>query len=294
MTKKSTNRSKGVGSRPAIVLFGLDDANKPHAAHFDEAQVEMAVKAAGLMRLNVLKVATPEHAKIASSLPAGRIFANGRGFVPYVRKDLYAKVTEFAGAQATVQLRDSAAAAASPPRSESGIGSSDGSRPANPSGRRPGPALPRHWDEIDAGHLVLAQDADPKEGWWPAIVLEKNGDMFTLRWQAFPQQKKVLRHQFNVGLMYPGAAVEDHGSKAEPSSASGSAPSKSQYPRTWDEIGVDSLVLAKEDGPWGAWWEAIAIKQDGDAFTLRWRDYPQLPSMVRPRLNLALLYPNPH
>src|SRR5204863_25299 len=83
-----------------------------------------------------------------------------------------------------------------------------------------GPALPRHWDEIDAGHLVLAQDADPKEGWWPAIVLEKNGDMFTLRWQAFPQQKKVLRHQFNVGLMYPGAAVEDHGSKAEPSSAS--------------------------------------------------------------------------
>ena len=41
MTKKSTNRAKAAASSPAIVLFGLDEANKPHAAHFGEAHAEL-------------------------------------------------------------------------------------------------------------------------------------------------------------------------------------------------------------------------------------------------------------
>ena len=38
--------------------------------------------------------------------------------------------------------------------------------------------LPRTWDEIAPGHLVIAQEA---LGWWEAIVLGRHGDMFTVR-----------------------------------------------------------------------------------------------------------------
>jgi hypothetical protein len=287
---KKTNQSKRPTPTPAVVLFGIDEANKPHAAYFDEAHVELATKAAGLMGLNVLKVANHEQAKIACSLPAGRIYANGRGFVPYVRKDLYSKVTELAGTQATHQLRGPQSIASTEGPSS---GSSVERQPANPAGRRAGPGLPRHWDDIDVGHLVIAPEDNRKDdGWWQAIVVEKNGDMFTLRWQAFPHQKKILRHRLNIGLMYPGA--DDRGSLTQPTAASSSATSSPEYPKTWDDIAADSLVLAKEEGPMEAWWDAIVIEQNGDAFTLRWRDYPHLPAIVRHRLNLSLLNPNPH
>jgi hypothetical protein len=130
---KKTNQSKRPTPTPAVVLFGIDEANKPHAAYFDEAHVELATKAAGLMGLNVLKVANHEQAKIACSLPAGRIYANGRGFVPYVRKDLYSKVTELAGTQATRQLRGPQSIASTEGPSS---GSSIERQPANPAGPR--------------------------------------------------------------------------------------------------------------------------------------------------------------
>jgi hypothetical protein len=63
------------------------------------------------------------------------------------------------------------------------------------------------------------------------------------------------------------------------------------FPQDWNEIGVDHLVLAKQDGPWGGWWEAIPIEDNGDHLSLRWRDYPNLPTFVRRRFSLALLCP---
>ena len=55
-----------------------------------------------------------------------------------------------------------------------------------------------------------------------------------------------------------------------------------------DEIGVGSLVLATvgvEDG----WWEALVIRLDGDVLTLKWRDFPREPTVMRRRTELALL-----
>jgi hypothetical protein len=52
-------------------------------------------------------------------------------------------------------------------------------------------------------------------------------------------------------------------------------------------------MLAKDDGPCQSWWEAIVAEKHGDTFTLRWRDHVYLSNIVRGRLSLALLYPNP-
>jgi hypothetical protein len=63
-------------------------------------------------------------------------------------------------------------------------------------------------------------------------------------------------------------------------------------PKHWDEIDVDHLVLANDDGPWPGWWEAIAIEKAGDVFKLRWRDHANIPPFSRSRFDLALICPD--
>ena len=73
------------------------------------------------------------------------------------------------------------------------------------------------------------------------------------------------------------------------SGAAGSGvPGAPQRPQDWDEIGIGSVVLATvgvEDG----WWESIIIGVNGEALTLKWRDFPREPVFVRRRTELALL-----
>jgi hypothetical protein len=58
----------------------------------------------------------------------------------------------------------------------------------------------------------------------------------------------------------------------------------------WADIEVGSLVLAAE-GPGEPWYEAVVVKAAGDVLTLRWRDFPEYPQVVRRRHKVALLHP---
>jgi len=153
---------------PAIIVFGPDEANKPRAASFTGGEVEAATKAAELMKLRVLKVAGPELTELAASLQAGRIYASGLGFVPPIRPSIYERLSEL----------------------------------ADP---KPAPSLPRSWDEIDIGHLVLATEA-PDEGYWQTIVVAKDNDMLTLKWVGYPDYPQLVCHRTAVGLLKPTAA----------------------------------------------------------------------------------------
>src|SRR5215204_3233683 len=84
-------------SEPCLVVFGRDEAGKPHASWFDAASAELAVKAADLMNMRVLKVETEEHKALARQLAPGRVFASGRAFTPFARANLYSKLVELAG-----------------------------------------------------------------------------------------------------------------------------------------------------------------------------------------------------
>ena len=59
-------------------------------------------------------------------------------------------------------------------------------------------------------------------------------------------------------------------------------------PRDPAEIGLGSVVLAHE-GPDEGWWEAEVIGINGRTFSLRWRDYPTQPTILRKVTELALL-----
>ena len=246
-----------------LVLFGIDSRGKPKAARFGREHASLAIKAATQLQLNVLASNDPKVAEIAARLPVGRVHATGRTFVPFIRRDLYDKLVAAAGngnGASPVRLTASQAggvATASPPSDN--------------------PSLPRNWHEIGLGDLVVVQES-LEDGWYEAIVIEVNGDMLTLRWRDYPRQRRIVRHRLRVGLLYPGPEATD---KHEAS-----------LPTDWQEIDVNKLVLAKDDGPCRSWWEALPIERAGEAFKLRWRDYAAVPPITRQRLALALICPD--
>ena len=62
-------------------------------------------------------------------------------------------------------------------------------------------------------------------------------------------------------------------------------------PSTWDDIEIGHLVIAYENSEEG-WWEAIVVDKSKDMLTLRWRDYPKQPAVIRHRTAVALLKPS--
>ena len=156
--------------------------------------------------------------------------------------------------------------------------------------------LPKNWHEITQGDLVLAQES-LEDGWYEAIVIEANGDMLTLRWRDYSRSRPITRHRHRLGLLFRETKpATGTGKSAKPAptvkqdkpTAAGESAASPSLPKDWQEINVGHLVLAKDDGPWESWWEAVPIEKAGDGFKLRWRDYTAMPQITRPRIELAL------
>ena len=124
------------------------------------------------MNLKLHEAKTAEVLEAAQKLPKGRLYSNGRGFVPYVRRDLYAKVAA---------LCDQPLPAISP-------------TDAHP--------LPCSWQDIGPGHLVIMQES-PTYGWWEAVVVARVGDILTLRFRDYRDYDHFQRHVGTVALMHP-------------------------------------------------------------------------------------------
>src|SRR6185312_5013604 len=122
------------------------------------------------------------------------------------------------------------------------------------------PRLPTNWDDIKVGDRVLAQDTDPKDGWWQVTVVEKVGDIFKLRWPGRPNSRPFQKHRATLGLICPGSA------QSSPETRKKTGQGSSRFPQDWAGIDIDQVVLVKEDGPCEQWWEAKVVKADNDAF----------------------------
>ena len=286
MSEKADQSRPTIACPTPLVLFGIDSRGKPKAARFGKQHAGLALKAATQLQLQVLMSNDPKIADLTAQVPVGRVHATGRTFVPFIRRDLYDQLV--------------AAAANGNAHSSS---SSDGSSGA--SGSAPGgsaPRLPRNWQAIGIGDLVVANQSQ-EDGWYEAIVVEANGDMFTLRWRDYPRERRIVRHRLRLGLLYPrprptaengkSATAARHAKHDKPAAAH-LAGSGQALPKDWDEIDVNHLVLAKDDSQWGAWWEAIPVEKAGDLFKLRWREKhaANVPLITRPRLDLALICPD--
>ena len=165
---------------PPLIVLGFDEQQKPRGARFINTNPGLVTKAADAMGFKVYEASSEDVAEVAKKLPLGRLYANGRGFVPNVRQDLYSDVV------VALALEPQAAV----------------SRNGDNNGLPVALGLPRSWDEIAAGHLVIAQES-LDYGWWEAIVIDRQGDTFTLQYRDYSHLPKFVRHRSGVALMSP-------------------------------------------------------------------------------------------
>jgi hypothetical protein len=223
MIKAQTIPADTPAPEPAVVVFGRDEAGKPHASWFDAESAELAGKAAELMNMRVLRVETEEQRDLARQLAPGRVFASGRAFTPFARANLYSKLVELAGdatGLTAVQARAEATADLAHRPDDFSVDSMQAlvamldepngaaSKPAQagePAAPPPAPTptvspRPRTWDEIGIGSLVLAI-VGVEDGWWESVVLGVNGEMLTLKWRDFPGERTFIRRRTELALL---------------------------------------------------------------------------------------------
>jgi hypothetical protein len=181
MTKTSPKANAGAAAASAVplIVIGYDEDQKPRGAQFTASNANLVKKAAELMDLRVYEASNEELAALTKKLPIGRLYSNGKGFVPNVKQSLYSQVV--------------VALAVEP---QAAIGKDQDDLPV-------ATGLPKSWEEIAPGHLVIAQEA-LEYGWWEAVVLERNGDMLKLRFRDFPKLPKFSRHRAAVALISSG------------------------------------------------------------------------------------------
>ena len=63
-----------------------------------------------------------------------------------------------------------------------------------------------------------------------------------------------------------------------------------RLPESWSAIKEGSVVLVHQNRDDG-WWEGYVLKRQGNMVTLRWRDFPQQPTLIRHVSSLALMDP---
>src|SRR3954451_9263504 len=108
-----------VGTKPALIVFGHDRTGKPHAAWFTAEEAEVARTAAGLTGYRVLALTTEAQGHVAAKLSRGRLFENGRAFVPFVKAALYETLSKMAEAAAPSSTEAAARADIAAPQAAS-------------------------------------------------------------------------------------------------------------------------------------------------------------------------------
>lgn len=183
------------GQRPALMVLGRDDGGKAHGSWFGEEDAPLAEKAAGLMGMVAVRVDTDAFAELAAKLPHGKVFASGKAFVPFVRDTLYRSIAD--------QLPEDVRAMLGKPRETPVPVETTGSAPMD---QHP---LPRGWDVIAVGDLVLATLGSP-DGWFECVVAEAHDDdLFTLRYRDFPDWEPFVRRREHLALINPNFATGD-------------------------------------------------------------------------------------
>lgn len=211
---------------PALIVLGRDEADRPHASAFGEADAALARNAAEIMGMYAIPVETDDLRGLAARLPEGRVFASGKAFVPFVKASLFDELlphlgeewkkkaaVRLAGGGAITSGKGKAANKVAGAATEGNAGPADADadtgQDTSAGGSTPpaaGPAAPKHptdWQQIGRGSEVLAYEK-PGEAWYEAIVVEERaGDLMALKWRDFEGYPVFVRRRDHLGLLHP-------------------------------------------------------------------------------------------
>jgi hypothetical protein len=184
-----TKKADKTSSPPdQLFIVGLDEKGKPRGARFPQVDDRVVSVALDLNLAAVLK-ASPAFAEGAKKLPPGRLYASGKAFIPDIKQTLLDELMSILRQPGDTSEAYRLERPKTDPelRCQSAITS----------------GLPRTWDEVDAGHLVLAH-AGHEDGWWEAICVKREGDILTLRYRDAPKVPAFQRHASTIALINPG------------------------------------------------------------------------------------------
>jgi hypothetical protein len=188
MTKKSETPSD-----PFFVI-GFDKGRKPRGARFAEI-TDLAFEAAAKSGLDLVHPASAAFVEAAKKLPKGRVYTSGKAFIPGIRLELANKLLELLETDGSQVHR--------PDRSWVDRANSDSNQVACISPTIPG--LPRSWESVGIGHMVLVHES-PADGWWEAVVIDREAEVLTLRFRDYPKLPAFVRHISAIALVNPGPA----------------------------------------------------------------------------------------
>ncbi|MCP3441989.1 hypothetical protein [Bradyrhizobium sp. CCGUVB14] len=178
-------------------MLGLDLDNKPRGARFDNVD-DRVVSVALDLGLGAVVKASTEFGQVAQKLPAGRLYASGKAFIPAIKETLLTELMTIlrkpGDASEAYKLENR------PQKNDSG----------DPLVRCRSPitsGLPRNWEEVDVGHMVLAHEGY-EDGWWEAVVVKRENDILTLRYRDSPKLPTFVRHLNTVALVNPGPLAD--------------------------------------------------------------------------------------
>lgn len=207
--------SVSVHDTAGLIVFGLDDNQRPHASSFLRSEAQLAEKAAGLMGMRVMPVATEAELAIAAKLPRGKVFASGRGFVPFVKAGLFDEIVAAAPPApepSATKLNDDdlQAGASDKPAIEPAPKAKKAAKAKTDLAPRvvPTPAQPDNWEAIEVGCVVLATAPPQHLTWYECEVIAVDGDELTLQFLDWPEEPTFVRAVADVGLMHPTRPVD--------------------------------------------------------------------------------------
>lgn len=186
----------GAATSAKLILVGLDDQGKPHAAWFTEEQVDAATLAADIMDMASIAVEGDELVGIAGLLPKGKLFESGKAFVPFTKRETYDRLAAYLDEEyiaATAIRIEAAKVAAAAAAAESYAKASKGEVALH---------VPEDWSKLAVGDAVLASE-DPLDGWWVCEILEiLDNDRFRLRWRDFPGEPHTTKSLTEIALLH--------------------------------------------------------------------------------------------
>jgi hypothetical protein len=204
---KKSGKNEPAKVDPVYVL-GLDANGKPRGARFGELKDNIA-SAAMDMNCRVLIDQPEAVSALGMKLPVGRVHGGGKVvklFVPNIRRELYDQILE--AARTAAEQSDAKIEAGAAEQSAAVKGLKDQADVALAEVRCVSPVtsgLPRSWETIGVGHMVLAHES-PDDGWWEALVIKREDDILTLRYRDAPKLPTFIRHVTTVALVNPGLA----------------------------------------------------------------------------------------